>query len=523
MNAIQPNSELIKKKDACPMDDIQGYGVLASFLIGKVFELDFAMDDMLDYGVVGALAVVERAAALSLATHAILRKRETQSVLGWVGLIWFSPFVGSILYFCFGVNRIERKAARIQKRMDHRFREALRKGRFLDNDASGTALPFNGKLNVVIAHVTGKALLGGNAVDYYDGGEAAYPEMLTAIDQAKKSVSLASYIFDNDRAGQEFVAALARAQERGVEVRVLVDSVGARYSKPSILQLLAKSRIPAARFLPTVAPRLPAYSNLRNHRKLLVVDGRVGFTGGMNIRAACRGDWPAAHPVHDIHFRFRGPVVSHIQEAFVTDWAFTTQEKLFNNVWFSIPERCGNVRARGIPDGPDGNFDAIRLSILGALAVAEKRIDIVTPYFLPDDSIINALNIAAMRGVKVRILLPREVNIRAVQWASTDPLSHVLPRGCEVYLSPPPFDHSKLLLVDQEWVLVGSSNWDPRSLRLNFEFNIECYDADLNWKLSELIRLKLEKSQRMTMADLKARSFPVRLRDGVARLAIPYL
>jgi len=125
--------------------------------------------------------------------------------------------------------------------------------------------------------------------------------------------------------------------------------------------------------------------------------------------------------------------------------------------------------------------------------------------------------------VKVRILLPREVNIRAVQWASTDPLSHLLPRGCEVYLSPPPFDHSKLLLVDQEWVLVGSSNWDPRSLRLNFEFNIECYDADLNWKLSELIRLKLEKSQRMTMADLKARSLPVRLRDGMARLAIPYL
>ena len=207
----------------------------------------------------------------------------------------------------------------------------------------------------------------------------------------------------------------------------------------------------------------------------------------------------------------------------MTDWAFATQEKLFSETWFSIPAHRGEVRARGIPDGPDGNFDAIRLSILGALAVAEKRIDIVTPYFLPDDSIINALNVASMRGVRVRILIPQENNIRAVQWASADPLSHVLARGCEVYLTAPPFDHSKILLVDQEWILIGSSNWDPRSLRLNFEFNVECYDADLSWKLSELVRQKLERSTRLTLAMLKARSFPVRLRDGLARLAIPYL
>ncbi|WP_437227214.1 phospholipase D-like domain-containing protein [Planctomicrobium sp. SH661] len=477
----------------------------------------------LPYWLLVILAIAERSVAILTSMHAILKKRETQSVIGWVGLIWLSPFVGSALYFCFGINRIQRKGERIQKRMDHRFREALRKGRFLDNEISRQQLPFSGRLDAVVTHVTGKPLLGGNAVKVLVGGEQAYPEMLSAIDQAQKSVSLGSYIFDNDRAGQEFVAAFARARERGVEVRVLVDAVGARYSKPSILHPLEAAGIPAATFLPTIGPRLPTYANLRNHRKLMVVDGAIGFTGGMNIRASCRGDWPCDHHTHDIHFRFDGPVVSHLQEAFVTDWAFTTDEKLFNETWFAPPKRCGNVRARGIPDGPDSNFDAIRLSILGAITAAEKRVDVMTPYFLPDDSIINALNVASMRGVRVRILLPAENNIGPVQWASSDPLSHVLARGCEVYQTGPPFDHSKLMLVDDDWCLVGSSNWDPRSLRLNFEFNVECYDADLNFQLSEFVEKNCENARRMTLADLAARSFPIRLRDGLARLAIPYL
>lgn len=481
------------------------------------------MHDNLQYLFLAALALGERCLAVLSSGHAILHKRETQSVIGWVGLIWLSPFIGSLLYFCFGINRIERKGARIQKRMDHRFREALRKGRFLSTDTSDKPLPFGGRLNTVVSHITGKSLLGGNAVEPLVGGEQAYGQMLQAIENARKSISLATYIFDNDVVGREFVGALEQAKDRGVEVRVLVDSIGARYSKPSIMGVLSQAGIRAAKFLPTLAPRLATYANLRNHRKLMVVDGVIGFAGGMNIRAACRADLPCSHPVQDIHFRFEGPVVSHIQEAFVTDWAFTTGEKLYNETWFAVPDHRGNVRARGIPDGPDGNFDAIRLSILGALAVAEKRIDIVTPYFLPDDSIINALNVASMRGVKVRILIPQENNIRAVQWASSDPLSHVLARGCDVFLTPPPFDHSKVLLVDQEWVLVGSSNWDPRSLRLNFEFNIECYDADLSWKLSELVRQKTEQSTRLTLSMLKARSFPIRLRDGLARLAIPYL
>ncbi|WP_437205632.1 cardiolipin synthase [Planctomicrobium sp. SH664] len=467
-------------------------------------------------------ALLERALAIGTSLHAILTKRETQTVIGWVGLIWLSPFLGSLFYFCFGINRIERRGQRIERRRDRKFMEALRRGRFVDHDAR-QELPFRGTLFSVVSKITSKPLLTGNSVKLLVGGEQAYPAMLQAIDEAVRSVSLCSYIFDNDRAGQEFAAALVRARQRGVEVRVLVDDVGSRYSKPPITRVLRAKGIQTSTFLPTRVPRLAFYANLRNHRKLMVVDGRLGFAGGMNIREGCRLDWETSHPVQDIHFRFEGPVVSHIQETFVTDWAFATGEQLQGGDWFTTPDRRGQIRARGISDGPDSDIDNIRLVILAGLQAAEARIDIVTPYFLPDLAIVNALTLAAMRGVRVRILLPQENNILLVQWASMDPISNVLPSGCEIYLTAPPFDHTKVMLVDDDWSLIGSSNWDPRSLRLNFEFNIECYDRELNQQLTRLVEGKLQSARRMTIEDVKQRSLPVRLRDGLARMAIPYL
>jgi cardiolipin synthase len=479
------------------------------------------MDDVYKYWAVG-IAVLERLVALGASLHAVLTKRETQSVIGWVGLIWLSPFIGTVLYVCFGINRIRRKGLRIQEEMRRGYVRALRKGGFLEVEP-GEQLPFNGQLENAIARITGKRLLGGNSVVPLRGGEQAYPAMLAAIAAAEQSVSLCSYIFDNDRAGRQFVEALAAAKARGVEVRVLVDDVGARYSKPTIIHVLRGAGIIVDTFLPTRTPRMVYYANLRNHRKLMIVDGRVGFTGGMNIREGCCGDWQTAHPVQDLHFRVEGPVVSQMQEVFATDWAFTADERLDDERWFARPERQGDLRARGIADGPDTDLDNIRLTILAALAVAEQHVDIVTPYFLPDDAVISALNVASMRGVKVRIILPSEVNIKPVQWASSDPLAHVLERGCEVFLTPPPFDHTKIMTVDGEWTLIGSSNWDPRSLRLNFEFNVECYDAELASRMRQIVDQKTEKAQRLSLAELRSRSLPTRLRDGIARLAIPYL
>ncbi|MDZ4851236.1 MAG: phospholipase D-like domain-containing protein, partial [Pirellulaceae bacterium] len=313
------------------------------------------------------------------------------------------------------------------------------------------------------------------------------------------------------------------AQKRGVEVRVLIDDVGARYSWPSIFRWLRNEKIPAAAFMPTWAPWIVPYANLRNHRKLLIIDGATGFTGGMNIRASHSSEKSCSRRTEDLHFRMRGPVVSQMQNVFVEDWRFTTGELLSGAKWFPEIASQGDVLARSVSAGPDEEYERLRMTILAALSCAEQSVRIVTPYFVPDRDIITALNLASMRGVEVDILLPQVNNLCFVQWASTAILWQVLERGCRVWYVPPPFDHTKLMLVDGVWTFLGSSNWDARSLRLNFELNVECYDPSLTQRLELMVEEKRSRSMPITLADVDGRSIPRKLRDGLARLLSPYL
>ena len=275
--------------------------------------------------------------------------------------------------------------------------------------------------------------------------------------------------------------------------------------------------------MPTAIPWGVQYTNLRTHRKTLVVDGKVGFTGGINIREGhCLASHPR-HPVRDLHFRIEGPVVSQLQEVFADDWSFFTQEVLEGNAWFPPVARTGTVLARGVPDGPDEIFESFRHTLLGAIACAQSSIQVITPYCLPDTPLISALNVAAMRGIAVDIVLPEENNIPLVQWASMSLLWQIVERGCRVWISPPPFDHAKLMVVDDLLSVFGSSNWDPRSLRLDFEFNLECYDHKLANSLTAIVQDRILRARRLTLADLDGRGLAVRLRDGLARLASPYL
>jgi len=243
----------------------------------------------------------------------------------------------------------------------------------------------------------------------------------------------------------------------------------------------------------------------------------------MNIRAGSIIAEPSSHPVRDLHFRLEGPIVAHLRQAFIHDWAFTTHERLAGAAWCPHLDASGGVAARGIVDGPDEDLDKARFVFQGALACAQRRVRIVTPYFLPDAGLITALDVTALRGVTVEIVLPEVSNLAFVQWAATAQLWQVLHRGCKVYYTPPPFDHSKLMLVDDAWSLFGSTNWDPRSLRLNFEFGVECYDAALAQELHALVDRKLATARRVTPEEVNSRPFAVKLRDGVARLAAPYL
>ena len=350
-----------------------------------------------------------------------------------------------------------------------------------------------------------------------------FPAMLEAIQQARQTVSFCTYIFDRDEIGLAFARALGDAARRGVEVRVLIDATGTRYSWPTILRALRREGVRYARFLPSFALWHLMAMNMRTHRKILVADGRVGFTGGMNIRVGhCLQRQPKS-PVQDIHFRVRGPVVTQLQEVFADDWLFTTGESLRGDAWFPKPEAAGQVLARGVPDGPDEDFEKLRWTLLGALAIARHSVRIVTPYFLPDPAVVSALNLAAMRGVQVDIILPARSNLPFVGWASRAMWWQVLHHGCRIWLTPPPFDHSKLMVVDDCWVLLGSANWDPRSLRLNFEFNLECYDLELARRSHDLVEAKRKAAHLVTLQEMDARPLPVRLRDGIARLLTPYL
>lgn len=471
-------------------------------------------------------ATIERTVAVVGCAHVALHKRDGRAATLWIGLILFSPLIGIVLYTLFGINRLQRRGGKLQNQLESAL--ALVRKRLDEHlphrrprrDDPGRSHP---QLVQLVSQLTRRALLPGNKVEPLRGGEQAYPAMIEAIENAQHTIGLCSYIFDRDRAGRQFVDALAAAHQRGVAVRILVDDMGARYSPRSAVRLMRKRGLHCRTFLPAFARRTLHLGNLRNHRKVLTVDGRTAFTGGMNIREHCRLDWNPSRPVRDMHFRVTGPVVFQVQETFAADWLFATGELLIDAAWFPDIEPDGDTWCRGISDGPDEDFEKMLITILGATGAAQRRVDILTPYFLPGESTIHALSVAALRGVKVRIVLPQKSNNWLVQWASWPYFEPMLERGCELYLSPPPFDHSKLMLIDDNWSLIGSTNWDPRSLRLNFEFNVECYQRQLNQTLGQYVEDTVARSQPVSMQQVRARSMPVRLRDGLARLLTPYL
>ncbi|HEV8110414.1 MAG TPA: phospholipase D-like domain-containing protein [Burkholderiales bacterium] len=458
-----------------------------------------------------AFGAVALAVALVTAGHAVIYKREPRSAALWVLLAWLMPIVGGILYVLFGVNRVQRRAARLRRDLV----------RVRTTSESDERLPITDLVPLarLVGEVVERPLLAGNTIEPLVDGVEAYPAMLQAIDQARTSVALGSYIFHANGIGESFVNALIRARQRGVAVRVLIDDVSCRFSLHSPAKRLRRAGVPVGDFNPPLVPaRLNAF-NLRNHRKILVVDGELGFTGGMNIDRRYWGEGA----YRDTHFRLRGPVVAHLMEVFVDDWLFTTDEALRGPEWFPQLAASGDSLARGIEAGPDEAFERLRWTYLGAINAAQRTVRICTPYFIPDGGIVSALDAAALRGVDVDIVLPEETDLPHIRWAMVHQLWQVLDRGCRVWMRPGPFDHSKLMVVDAHWTFVGSGNWDARSLRLNFEFNVESYCRRLGRLMDELIVERRAGSRRISLDDVNARPPAIKLRDGIARLFAPLL
>ncbi len=450
--------------------------------------------------------------AALVSMHVLLRKRDIGAAIGWIGLLWLSPFVGCGLYFVLGINRVERRARRLRRRIQR----GEQKFRAPSHDIAAHLEP----LESASRKLTRRTAEADNDVRMFENGDNAYPAMLAAIAEARTSVALGSYIFFLDRAGRQFTDAVTAAQQRGVAVRVMVDGVGSGYFKSKVYWQLRRASVPVARFLHSMLPWRTPFLNLRTHKKVLVVDGRVGFTGGLNIAEQNILALKPADPVQDLNFRFEGPVVAQLMDDFARDWEFATGETL-DDTWFPDPSPAGEAVARVVTSGPDEDLEKIEFVIMEALALARTSIKIVTPYFLPEERLLTVLAIAAMRGVKVDVVVPEKSDHRFIDWAMYAHVGPLIDVGVRIWRNPPPFAHTKLLIIDDDWCLIGSANWDTRSMRLNFELSVEIYNCGLAKTLSG--RIEHLKHNRITADEIKRRSLPVRLRDAAIRLFLPYL
>jgi cardiolipin synthase len=463
--------------------------------------------------------------AFFAAGHALIFKSDPRAALGWIAVCLTFPFVGPLLYFLFGINRIRTRARKLQHLSDLQLDVVCEQPDDLSEpQISDPALSseFSEIMRISCA-VTRRPLVGGNAVELLQNGEQAFPAMLEAIERSRHSLFLSTYIFETNKTGRQFIDALARAARRGVDVRVIIDGVGELYAFPWAGTLLKRRGVRLARFLPPKLIPPTLHINLRNHRKILVADGQTGFVGGMNIGdrhlAAVRQN---PRRVVDVHFRLTGPVVKQIEHAFLEDWVFCTGEQMPADT-LTLPFAANGAVCRTIVDGPNEDHDKLSAIMFGAVATARRRISIMTPYFLPFRELIAALQNAALRNVDVKILLPAKNNLPYVQWATTKMLWQLLQKGVRIYYQPPPFVHSKLFIVDDHYAQVGSANIDPRSLRLNFELAVEVFGKPVSEVLAPHFQRSLLKCREITFEEVEARSIPVRVRDALVWLFSPYL
>ena len=452
---------------------------------------------------------------VGVACHVLLNKREVAAATAWIGFTFIAPVWGTLFYFLFGINRVVRRAQKARPARTPRRRAT-------DHHHSHDLPDHLEALERAVRRISGRKAERRNAVATFHDGDEAYPVMLDAIAGARNSVALSSFIMRHDGIGERFAQALRAAKGRGVEVRVLVDGIGSGYFSP-IKRRLDRLGVPAAQFMHSVLPWRMPFLNLRSHKKILVVDGRVGFAGGLNISDLNLLAGHPKTPVADTHFRFEGPVVTQLLDVFAHDWSFATGEDIEGERWFPDPDEveAGEILARVVTAGPDQDLEKIRSVLMEACACAQTSIKVMTPYFLPGAETVSALTLAALRGVRVDVIVPRRSDHRFVDLAMRAHVAPLIEAGVRFWLGPAPFNHSKLMVVDKLWSFVGSSNWDMRSLRLNFEMNVEIYDEALALELDAfMVRHQQAKLKRR---DLAARSLPVKLRDAALRLLLPYI
>jgi len=457
-----------------------------------------------------ALAISWSALAVGAGWHVLLYKRKPQAALLWLVVIATLPFIGAVLYASVGVDRIGRRATikELRNRAVRGELEALVAPRDEqpEEPSDGAALPLHLKdFAQLLSNVSRYRAMPGNRLEVLRGGDEFFPRLLGAIESARHSVVIETFIFDCDSVGRQVLWAMSRASERGVACHLLYDAIGSIN-----LDLIAVADAQSKGVLVTPFAgrnwlRGRFQINLRNHRKIAVIDGRLGFVGGMNISARHSHRKGIGLSVIDYHFSLSGPAVLQLMAAFAEDWFWATGQKLVDSAYYPDLPAAGDTNCRVLPSGPDGDRGVWQRVLVAAIHNATATVRIATPYFIPDEAVLTALITAAMRGVRVEVVVPRRTDHRYVDWAMKSYFDELLEVGVCLFRRPEPFLHAKLLLVDDQWASVGSANLDPRSFVLNYELNLGVVGQEAVASIRSAFEHERDASERVTLAEWETR------------------
>lgn len=464
--------------------------------------------------------------AIVAALLLLRRPREPRAMLAWIMALVFLPVVGLFLFIFFGEPR--RRWHRIRRRRSRKRIEAAttsKAGFLVSPQAVSDLTPIADPSSLL--HLTRNLEVfnptDGNEVTIFNDAELTFRELQLAIGAASSHIHLEYYIFQADETGGVIRDLLIAKAMAGVRCRVLLDYVGCLRLSRKFLRPMREAGVHVAFSLPIVPWRGRWRVNYRNHRKVAVVDGAIGFTGSQNIGDEYRGRLKKFGPWRDTHLKIVGPSVHHLQEVFAQDWYYTTHENLFSDRYFPTSRAHGDHVVQIVPSGPDQSANVMHQLLFAAVSAARSSIFVITPYFVPDEAMVLALQSAAYRGVQVQILIPTCSDHRTVLWAGRSYYEDLINAGVHVYEHDHTMLHSKSMVIDRAWAMVGSANMDERSFLINFELTTLLYSRKLAEVLHHDFEALRSRSRRIRKKNLRARSVGESMLLGIARLASPLL
>jgi cardiolipin synthase len=464
---------------------------------------------------------------LVLIPRLLLDRRGPEATLAWIFIIVFLPYVGAAVFFLLRRPRV-RLRARKRRRYHLTLKQRLER---LDIDSNlaqirqvPASLPDSAReIANMSSRLSSAPMVTGNQLSIFIDGRQAYEEMEAAIEDASDHVHLMSYIFRADDTGRRFLKLLEKKAGEGVGVRVLVDGFGSYGLSDRAMRPLVRNGGRFVRFAPILGQFGRWRPNLRNHRKLLVVDGRLGFTGGLNIGDEYGGRKQRFAPWRDTHLKLEGPAVRQLQEVFAEDWLYASREDLAESVYFPDILPTGADLVQVISSGPDLEPETIHRLFFTAVNESRERVYITTPYFVPDPGMLLSLKTASWRGVDVILLVPGRSDLYLAHLAGRSYYPELLDAGVKIYEHHPGILHAKTMVVDGAWSTVGSANMDIRSFRLNYEVNALVWGREFAEQVENIFLDDLAGSRRLTADELDRLPITRRLLEGTARTLSPVL